>query len=185
MRSRLLILVLLLAAVSRGVAQSPADGKVTDNSYVNPYFQFSYIWPKFLKPYDTKALNLPQSSPYANEFLLFSARQGDEPFGVVIFAEKLNVRTAHNAGIRDGTDFLDRATRALSPSGHPKILSRTHFKNADELTFEELDYIIDGEYTSGIVIQVGQFLIVFKCNAKSAVDLAEMTKSAVALRLAH
>jgi hypothetical protein len=173
------ILLSLLFPLCHG--QSPTDGRVLGNAYVNSYFRLSYEWPKTLKPYDTKSLNLPQSSPYASEFLLFSARQEDAPFGVIVFAEKLNVPTAHSTGIKDGTDFLDRAIQALRPSGKPKILSRTHLTNANGRVFEVLDYLIDGEYTSGIVTQVGQYLIVFKCNAKSVADLSEMNNSAFAL----
>ncbi|MGB7546361.1 MAG: hypothetical protein WBM14_01305 [Terracidiphilus sp.] len=148
---------------------------------MNSYFRLSYTWPETLKPYDTKSLNLPHSSPNASEFLLFSVRQGDEPFGVIVFAEKLNVPTRHTSGIRDGTDFLDRAIQTFDPKGNPKIISRRHFKNADGLAFEELDYVIDGEYASGITTQIGQFLIVFKCNARTAADLARMTESVIAL----
>lgn len=182
MRRIMLGSIFLILMVIGGRSQSPTDGRVEGNAYVNTYFRLSFVWPKMLKPYETKSLGVPQSSPYANEFLLFSAKQGDAPFGVIIFAEKLNVRTAHSTGIRDGTDFLDRAIQTFRPAGNPKILSRTKLKNSDGRMFEVLDYVIDGEYTSGIVTQVGQYLIVFKCNARSSVDLAEMNKSALALR---
>jgi hypothetical protein len=72
-------------------AQSPTDGKVAGNQYVNSYFHISYAWPKILQPYDTGSLQLPSQSPYSNEFLLFSARQGGQPYGVVILAERLKL----------------------------------------------------------------------------------------------
>jgi len=34
-------------------------------------------------------------------------------------------------------------------------------------------------------LQIGDFLIVFKCNAKTSSDLAEMDRSVVALHLIH
>lgn len=179
----LFVLVLLFAPSIRG--QSPTDGRVDGSAYVNSYFHFSYSWPKFLQPYDTHTLALPQRSPYASEFLLFAAREGGEPFGIIVMAEKLNVPTAHSSGIRDGADFLDRAIKTFDAQGKPKILSRKHWRDAGGLQFDELDYMIYGEYSSGIAAQIGQFLIVFKCNAKSASDLAEMTDSAVALQLHH
>ena len=112
MRSAFLVFTLSLFLVSEGIAQSPSDGKVIGDSYVNSYFKFSYAWPAMLKPFDIKSLNLPQASPYANEFMLFSARQGDEPFGVLVIAERLNAITPHSRGIRDGADFLDQIGRA-------------------------------------------------------------------------
>jgi hypothetical protein len=174
-------ILLALLAAPESVGQSPADGRIEGNSYVNTYFHVSYSWPKFLRAGDTKSLALSQLPPSGYEFLLFAARQEDKPFGIVVLAEKLHVQTAHSNGIRDGADFLDRAVRTFDPAGHAQILSRKHFTNSDGIPFDELDYLIYGEETSGIAAQVGDFLIVFKCNAASASDLAEMTKSAVAL----
>ena len=111
MQIRRLILAFLLMTASSGIAQSPNDGMVRGSSYENSYFKFSYVWPVILRPYDTASLHVPQSSPYANEFLLFSARQGDEPYGVVVLAVRLNTITPHSKGIRDGADFLDRVAR--------------------------------------------------------------------------
>ena len=180
MRAKHLILFLLLMAMIRGLAQSPNDGKVSANSYVNSYFKFSYAWPAILKPYDTSSLNAPQHSPSANEFLRFSARQGDEPFGVLVIAVRLNAVTAHSRGIRDGADFLDRVTQ-FKPEQHAVIEARKHFKNVDGLTIDQLIYTTNGEYTSATAAEIGGFLIVFRCNAKSSADLEEMSKSVVAL----
>lgn len=96
MRRQYLVVFLLIPYPTFVSAQSPDDGRVLGSSYVNSYFKFSYTWPAMLRPYDTKSLNLPPKSPYANEFLLFAARQGDEPFGVVALAERLNAVTPHS-----------------------------------------------------------------------------------------
>jgi hypothetical protein len=183
MRSAILVITLSLFLVSEAVAQSPDDGKVTGNSYVNSYFHMSYAWPKFLQPYDTSALHLPPKSPYENEFLLFSARQGEEPFGVVVLAERLNAVTPHSRGLRDGADLLDRIMKGFKPEEHEVTLSRRHFTSEEGIVFDEVDYTDLGGYESGVAAQIGQFVILFKCNAKSANDLAEMTRSASALRL--
>lgn len=175
----LLLLILCPIFVS---AQSPDDGRVLGNAYVNSYFRFSYVWPAMLKPYDTKSLNLPPKSPYDNEFLLFAARQGDEPFGVVVLAERLNAMTPHSKGIRDGADFLDRVEK-FRPEQHAVVKARDHFTSAAGLTIDQLVYTEDGAYSSAVTAQIGSFLIVFKCNAKSPVDLEEMDKSIVAIRL--
>jgi hypothetical protein len=182
MRTKHLALLLLLAATLPGLAQSPDDGKVVGNAYVNSYFKFSYAWPAMLKPYDTKSLHLPQSSPYANEFMLFSAKEGDEPFGIVVIAERLNAVTPHSRGIRDGADFLDRVAK-FKPEQQAVIVSRKHFTSAGGLTIDQLIYTEKGENSSATAVQIGGFLIVFKCNAKSPADLEEMNKSVVALHL--
>lgn len=175
------LISLLTMLVSQAAAPSPTDGRAEGRTYVNEYFHISYSLPKFLNAIDTKSLALSQLPPNGYEFLLFAARQGDEPFGVLVLGEKLHVPTAHTSGFRDGADFLDRAVRSFDPAGHPKILMRRHFINSDGIPIDELDYLIYGEQTSGIAAQLGDFLIVFKCNAKSAADLAQMTKSAADL----
>jgi hypothetical protein len=71
----------------------------------------------------------------------------------------------------------------FNPEQHAVIESRKHFANADGVPFDELIYTTNGEYTSAISAQIGSFLIVFRCNAKSEADLAEMNRSVVALRL--
>jgi hypothetical protein len=180
MRTRFLIYLLLLVPLTYSSAQSPDDGKVVGNAYVNTYFKFSYVWPAILSPYDTKALNLPRKSPYANEFMLFSARQGDAPFGVILPAERLNAVTPHSRGIRDGADFLDRVQK-FDPNQHAAVQSRKHFVNADGITIDQLIYTENGGYSSATAAAFNSFLIVFKCNANSAVDLAEMNKSVVGI----
>lgn len=60
--------------------------------------------------------------------------------------------------------------------------SRKHFTNADGLVFDELDYVEDGIPSPAIVLQIKDFLIAFKCNAKSTTELNEMNKSVAALR---
>ena len=181
MRSAILLIVLSLFCVSVSLAQSPNDGKIQANAYVNSYLKISYACPKILTPVDTSALHLGSPSARGDEFLLFSARQGDEPFGVVILAEKLKVPTPHTKGIQDAADFMARVKRGFDPAGNWKKLAETHITNVDGIPIDELDYTIFGEYDSAVVAQVGDFLVVFKCNAKSASDLAEMTGSAIAL----
>jgi hypothetical protein len=60
---------------------------------------------------------------------------------------------------------------------------RKHFTNADGLVFDELDYTENGVPSSAMVAQIGEFLIVFKCDAGSTADLAQMTGSVAAMHL--
>jgi hypothetical protein len=171
----------LVALTYRSFAQLPTDGHMEKNSYTNTYFHISYSVPKFLHVVDTKSLALSQLPPNRHESLLLAAQQGDAPFGIIVLAEKLHVPTAHTNGIQDGADFLDRAVRSFDPAGHAQIISRKHFTNNDGIFFDQMDYLIFGEQSSGIAARIGDFLIVFKCTAKSASDLAEMTESIAAL----
>lgn len=121
-------------------AQSPADGRTEGHVYVNSFFNFTYVWPCILQPYDTSALGLGPGSPYGNEFMLFAACEGGEPYGVVVLAEKLNYPTPHSPrGIRDSADFLGRLMR-FRPEEHVAILSKKHFTSANGLVFDEVDY---------------------------------------------
>ena len=150
MRSIVFMFMFLCPVAPLLRAQSPGDGHVEDNSYINTYFHVTYSWPKFLHAVDAKSLALSQISPNGHEFFLLAAKQGDEPFGAIILAEKLNVPTAHSNGIKDGADFLDRAIRSFDAAGKPQILSRRQFTSHDGIRFNQLDYLIFGEYSSGV-----------------------------------
>jgi hypothetical protein len=114
--------------------------------------------------------------------MLFSARQGNEPFGVIVLAERLNVKTPHSNGIKDGADFIDRVER-FNPEQHAVVQSRKHFVSMDGLPIDQLIYTTNGEHTSAIAVQIKDFLIAFRCNAKSENDLAKMNRSVVELHL--
>jgi hypothetical protein len=159
----------------------PTDGQVQKTSYENTYFKFSYSWPGFLQPYDVNALQFQKKAPSNNEFLLLSARQGDEPYGIVVVAERMNVPTQHSGGLKSSTDLMDRIAR-FRPEQYVVMQPRKHFTNADGIVIDELDYAEDGAPSSAIVIQVRDFLIVFKCNAKSATDLDAMNRSIAEIR---
>ena len=162
-------------------AQAPSYGHIEAGTYKNSYFRFSYEWPKFLQPFNVASLVLPPKSPSNNEFLLFSARQGGEPYGIVVVAEKMNVPTAHTKGIQSEQQFMDWLIRGFQPEQQVTQQVRKSFKNADGTLFDELDYLENGAPSSVIVTQIGQFLVVFKCNAKSPADLAAMNQSIAAL----
>ena len=180
MRTAAGVLLAGFLAVFNVEAQSPTDGRVEGGAYVNSYFHISYRWATILQPNDIASLHLPLKSAYNNEFLLFTARQGDQPYGVVFVAEKLNVQTPHGTGIRDAQDMLDRITR-FRPEQHVTILSKKHVTSANGFIFDEVDYREDGGYSAALLTPVSNFLLVFKCNAQSAADLANMTGSVLAL----
>jgi hypothetical protein len=178
MRSILIAATLFIVALLPCSGQAPADGQVQGNAYVNRYFHYSYAWPAFLQPVPTSSMNFHhQASP--NEFLLFTARQGDDPFGIILIAEKLHVPTRHTSGIKDVPDFLNRVLQVPDPT-RIKVFATTRTKTRDGLIFDEMDYLNYNEYTSTIATQIGEYLLAFRCNAKSKSDLAQMTKSVLA-----
>jgi hypothetical protein len=185
MRSSAAVLFVFLLFVFEAGAQSPTDGRVQGGAYVNSYFHVSYTWAKNLQPLDLASLHLPQKSISGNEFLLFSARQGDQPYGVVMLAEKLNVPTPHSSkGLKDAAEMMEMIMR-FRPEQHVAILSKKHFTSANGFVFDELDYTENGEYSGALITPVGDSLLVFKCNAQSAADLATMTASVTAMQKAN
>ncbi len=183
MRSAIASLVISMFLVPVALAQSPADGHVEAGSYVNSYFHFAYTPPNILHQVDTTSLNLRPPSHGNKELLLFAAKESNQTFGIVILAERIpsfyNQRTD---GPRESEDFLEQVKKWWDPAGHPQVLSQTHLTNLDGLSLYKLDYVHFGEYRSAIVTPMGEFLIVFSCNAKSASDLATLTKSVLATR---
>ncbi len=178
--SFLMMATLIACAVH---AESPADGHIAGSAYVNPYFHLSYTWPAMLKPVKVPAAVADANNPKAYEFVLFTARQGDKPYGVVMVAEKLNVAGPHSAGVKSSADMIDRLTHSLRPGPILSNFARSQKKSAGGRPFDELSYLMNGKPSSVIATQVGQYLIVFKCNAQSAAEMAQMEKSALGMRV--
>lgn len=180
---RIITLVAVALLTIAASALPPTDGHIAGKSYVNTYFHISYTWPAMLKP-----ANLPPSSAGYNNaqeyiFPLFSARQGNQPYGIVVVAEKLNVAGPHSTGIRNSADFIDRIARSLRPGPILSNISRSEKKNARGMVFEQLSYLLNGKPASVMATQVGQYLIVFKCSADSTASISRMEGSAMALRV--
>jgi hypothetical protein len=177
------LLVLVIGSIFVCQAQSPADGHVEAHAYVNTYLHFTYTWPSMLHPRDVGSLQINAPTPLPGEFLLFAAQQTGKPFGIVIISEKLHVPTPHNpAGFKDGADFLNRIPIGWTPADHFKTLKTTHSTTPDGLSVDQMDYTVSDEFDSGIAIQFGDYIVVFKCNAASLADLDIMTKSILATR---
>lgn len=182
LKTGILAAIAAVALASAAHALSPTDGHVAGKSYVNSYFHISYTWPAMLKP-----LTQPPPAPQSNNssvyaYTLFRAQQGDQPYGVAVVAEKLNVAGPHSTGVKSSAEFVDRIARSLRPGPILSNLSRSQKKNARGVVFEELSYMQDGKPAAVIATQAGEYLIIFKCNAQSAGDFARMENSALAMR---
>lgn len=181
MRRWFVFLLIASFFAPNAIAQAPTDGRVESSAYVNTFFHISYQWPKILQAYDTKSLALSQLPPSDHEWLLFTARKGSEPYGVIMLAEKLNVPTQHSKGTKSADDFMISVRQEVDKWASWRVVSESRPRNADGIPMMEMDYIANGEVDAAVVAEMPGFLIVFKCNAKSASELAEMTKSAIAL----
>lgn len=165
------------------VAQPPASGHIAGHAYVNPALHLSYTWPAILQPVTLPGAQAQQKDPHAYQFVLFSAKEGNQPYGLVMVAEKLNVAGPHSAGIKDSADMIARLASSLRPGPVLTNIARSQHTGASGRRFDELSYSMNGKPAAVIATQVGQYLIVFKCNAASANDMKAMEKSALAMRV--
>lgn len=176
---------LLVAAVvaSAAGAQSVADGHVAGNAYVNRYFHLSYTWPAMLKPVPLAAAAPDHGMANNYQTLLFSARETNQPYGVAMVAEKLNVAGPHSTGIKSSAEMIERLANSLHPGPVLQNIQRSVRKGAQGRAFDELTYSINGKPSAVIATQVEQYLIVFKCSAQSAHEMALMEKSVLEMRV--
>lgn len=181
-KSKTFALILAALLTCAASAQSPTDGHIAGKSYVNAYFHIAYTWPAMLKATDLPAASKAPSDPKAYAFPLFTARQGDQPYGVVVVAEKLNVAGPHSTGIKSSGEYIDRIQQALRPGPILTNIVRSQKKNAQGVVFDLLNYQLNGKPSSVIATPAGKYVIVFKCSAQSMGDMVQMENSALALR---
>jgi hypothetical protein len=177
MRRRLaLALVVAVFGVVTAGGQSAADGSVRGNVYSNSYFKISLTLPPNLHAVDLASLNV-HVQPQTNEFLMLAAREGDAPSGIILLAQKLNVAPNH---VVDEQDFLNKVRKSWDAG---EVLDGQQLRiQKDGPTFHQLDYEIPKvEFDSAIVTRVGDYLLVFKCNAKSKEALKVMVDAVIAM----
>jgi hypothetical protein len=172
-RLKLALVVAVFGAVT-AVGQSAADGSVRGNVYSNSYFKISLTLPPNLHAVDLASLNVHGDS---HEVLLLAAREGNAPSGIVLLAVKLDVAPNH---VVDEQDFLRKVRKSWDAG---EVLDGQQLRiQKDGPTFHQLDYEIPKvEYDSAIVTRVGDYLLVFKCNAKSKEALKVMVDAVIAM----
>jgi hypothetical protein len=174
-------LIFCLFAACAG-AQSPSDGHFEGRTYINSFFHLAYELPAGFQPQALSQMNLTKRSPRGVEFFLIAARQGDDPNGIVIIAEKTRALTSDPRDFQNAADLIARVKRGFDPSLTWKPLDERHFTNGSGLVVDEFDYVIAGEYSSAFVVSLDGYLVVARCNARSAADLKAMTDSLAAMR---
>ena len=172
-------LVLMAAALELASAagQSAADGSVQGHVYTNRYFKISLTLPPNLHAVDVASLSV-FGSPGKDQFLLMAAREGDSPTGVLLLAEKVR---AGSSPMADGQEFLRKVRKSWDAG---EVLDGQRVRaSVGGLTFEELDYETPKvEFDSAIVTRVGDYLLVFRCNATSKEELKVMDDAVIAMR---
>jgi hypothetical protein len=162
---------------SLAVAQSAADGSMQGNVYSNQYFKIKLTLPPSLHPVNLSALHAPGALA-SNEFVMLAAREGEGPSGMIVLAEKLNVAPSH---VLNERDFLERMQKDWD-AGQVADGQEVRIQK-DERTFVELDYETPKvEYDSAIVTRVGDYLLLFKCNAKTREELRLMDDAVIAMQ---
>lgn len=181
LRSTRFALFLCLFTAYAG-AQSPSDGHLEGRTYVNSFFHLAYELPAGFQPQELSQMNLPKASPRGVEFFLIAARQGNDQYGIVIIAEKTRALTSDLRDFQNAADFIARVKRGFDRSLTWKPLGERHLTNGSGLVIDEFDYVIAGEYSSAFAVSLDGYLVVARCNARSAADLKTMTDSLAAMR---
>lgn len=181
MRKSIFLALVLAFFATAAFAQSPTDGRISGKSYVNSYFHLTYTWPAILKPQPIPAADPKNAGSY--EFLLFSAKQGTQPYGIAVVAQKLGVAGPHSTGIKTAAELLDRMHNSLRPGPILSNISRTQKKSPAGVVFEELDYAQNGKPSAVFATQSGAFVLLFKITAQNPADFVAMQKTVLAARL--
>jgi hypothetical protein len=168
---RLGVAVLMCAAVSCSIAQSPSDNSVHNGVYRNTFLKREFTLPKGFAVVDFASLNI-QGKASANEFSMLAAHQSNAPYGMIVFAERLNSGTNP---IVDEFDFL-RRIRSGWRDGEKLVEQKAVITQSGQ-TFQEVIYTVGAEWDAGVVSRADDYLIVWRLNAKSQTDLKLMLDS--------
>ena len=171
-----LALMVAVLGLASAPGQSAKDGSVRGDVYSNRYFKISLTLPPSLQAVNLASLNV-QGTDGKKEYLMMAAREKNASSGIVLLAEKLEGARSPGA---DEQDFLQRVRKSWDEG--EVFDGQEQRPGTNGLVFEELDYEIPKtEFDSAIVTRVGNYLLVFKCNAKSRADLKEMDDAVVAM----
>src|SRR5665213_2028459 len=136
----------------------------TGEVYRNVQFGIEMTLPSNLHQVDFSTLTLP-SQATDKEVPLMAAKEGDDPYGIVVIAERLNV-----GRVESGRD----------PSA---ILGRGETTNASGLVIDHLEWKEpNGQFGSAVITRVQDYLIVARCNAKSESDIKAMVDAFTSMR---
>jgi hypothetical protein len=167
-----LALLASIAGCSRMGAQHSAGGEV----YRNAQFGIEMTLPSNMHQVDVSTLGFTAKAT-ADDFPMMAAKEGDDPYGIVMIAQRLHVG---KMPIVDAGDFMRRVEKGRDPNA---ILGRGVKTNASGLVMDYLDWKEpNGQFGSAVITQVQDYLIVVRCNAKSESDIKAMVDAFVSMR---
>jgi hypothetical protein len=148
----------------------------TGEVFRNAQFGIEMTLPSNLHQVDFSTLSLP-SQATDKEVPLMAAKEGDDPYGIVVIAERLNVG---RVPIVDAVDFMRRVEEGRDPNA---ILGRGETTNASGLVIDHLEWKEpNGQFGSAVITRVQDYLIVARCNAKSESDIKAMVDAFTSMR---
>jgi len=116
---------------------------------------------------------LPQYG-LGNEFMMFAAQQGSSNYGVMFMAEKMGVGPEPLTG---SLDFLKRV-RPLWAPGDDEGARWGHIGSPSGMIFDTTQFRIPPSgFGGGAAAVAGDYILVFRFNAKSQDDLRAMFDS--------
>jgi hypothetical protein len=160
----LALCVFALAGVSQ--AQSPSDGTVRNNVYRNTFFKIEFALPSGLQAVDFSKLKLPPSN--GREFGLMSAKEGNDPYGMILIAETLGTGKGY---FRDEEDFLGRVRVSQGLDASQKTVA---LPSRVGPTFKELYFTSGDELNAAVILLLDGHLLVWRCNARTQAELNVM-----------
>jgi len=144
--------------------------------YRNAQFGIEMTIPSNMHQVDVSTLGLTAKAT-ADDFPMMAAKEGDDPYGIVMIAQRLNVG---RMPLVDAADFMRKVENGRDPNA---ILGRGETTNASGLVMDHLDWKEpNGQFGSAVITRVRDYLIVVRCNAKSKADIKAMVDAFTSMR---
>jgi len=161
-----------MAGCTRMGAQRSTGGEV----YRNAQFGIEMTIPSGMHQVDVSTLGFTAKAT-TDDFPMMAAKEGDDPYGIVMIAQRLNVG---RMPLVDASDFMRRVEKGRDPNA---ILGRGETTNASGLVMDHLDWKEpNGQFGSAVITRVQDYLIVVRCNAKSESDIKAMVNAFTSMR---
>jgi hypothetical protein len=156
-------------------SQSSKDGSFHGNTFTDRYFNISFDLPPFLGPQPVSSLNF-HAPETIDAWPMAVGREGSESYGIVLISQRLKPGRYGSA-----QEYLQIVRRTRSQGD--VVEGTGHLLNKYGLTFDWLDWKVNGHgYSSAVITQRGDYLIVARCDAKTQEALSAMKNALFGMR---